>query len=495
MIRKRLLPLLSTRMLLPLMSRSLMLRALMLGIILTLVVPSASVAATGSKSKESMKIEAATELLSDQDKLYGLSLYWKEASYNFAYFDQVPSLDFDAAYLSFIPKVLATKNTYEYYRELMKFNALLQDGHTNVYLPKGLDENYLDWPAITVTEVDRQAVITGVGRKLQSQIPLGSSITLVDDQDLASYLKANIMPFIASSTEQILWNDAIRDMLKGNPQSEVKIRLRTPTGEEKDLTLTRNARVQKSEMVSLTLPRSNGELFEFKWLGQSGTHDIAYMALNGFHDEKILADFYGAYAEIKQSKALIIDLRFNGGGNSDIAAEILSHFTDRDLKGAAWKTRRHIAAYKAWGKFYEEYQDYAQDNAWETGDMELLVAKKDNNHIVPTYVLIGRHTASAAEDFLIYADTLVHFTLVGENTYGSTGQPIFFDLPGGGQFRVCTKRDTYPDGRDFVGIGVKPDIVFKPKPQDLLSARDLVLELATQSLSQQLAVSISPSKL
>ena len=31
--------------------------------------------------------------LSDAEKLYGLSLLWQEANYNFAFFDQVPDLD------------------------------------------------------------------------------------------------------------------------------------------------------------------------------------------------------------------------------------------------------------------------------------------------------------------------------------------------------------------------------------------------------------------
>ena len=41
--------------------------------------------------------------LSDSDKLYGLSLFWREVSYNFAFFDQVPELDWDQAYKEFIP--------------------------------------------------------------------------------------------------------------------------------------------------------------------------------------------------------------------------------------------------------------------------------------------------------------------------------------------------------------------------------------------------------
>ena len=51
--------------------------------------------------------------LPDVEKLYGLSLFWQEANYNFAFFDQVPDLDWDAAYREFIPRVLSTHSTWE----------------------------------------------------------------------------------------------------------------------------------------------------------------------------------------------------------------------------------------------------------------------------------------------------------------------------------------------------------------------------------------------
>ncbi|WP_315818881.1 S41 family peptidase [Paraflavitalea speifideaquila] len=86
---------------------------------------------------------------------------------------------------------------------------------------------------------------------------------------------------------------------------------------------------------------------------------------------------------------------------------------------------------------------------------------------MPLVVLIGNNTASAAEDFLIALDDLKgRATVIGERTYGSTGQPLMFDLPGGGSARVCTKRDTYSDGREFVGYGVKPDIEVKRTVED-----------------------------
>jgi C-terminal processing protease CtpA/Prc len=73
-------------------------------------------------------------------------------------------------------------------------------------------------------------------------------------------------------------------------------------------------------------------------------------------------------------------------------------------------------------------------------------------------------------------------TIVGEPTGGSTGQPLMFKLPGGGAARVCTKRDTYPDGKDFVGVGVQPQVLVRPTIADFRAGRDTVLEAALDFL-------------
>src|ERR1700749_3378390 len=69
--------------------------------------------------------------LSSADKLYGLSKFWSEASYNFAYFDHA-KINWDSTYRAYIPKVLATKNTWQYWLTMSKFAALLKDGHTDM---------------------------------------------------------------------------------------------------------------------------------------------------------------------------------------------------------------------------------------------------------------------------------------------------------------------------------------------------------------------------
>ena len=65
-------------------------------IILVLLICSATVYAN--------RCRAAKNDLSDEEKIYGLSLLWKEADYNFAHFDSVPDLDWDKTYQKYIPQ-------------------------------------------------------------------------------------------------------------------------------------------------------------------------------------------------------------------------------------------------------------------------------------------------------------------------------------------------------------------------------------------------------
>ncbi len=76
--------------------------------------------------------------------------------------------------------------------------------------------------------------------------------------------------------------------------------------------------------------------------------------------------------------------------------------------------------------------------------------------------------------------------MIGEPTAGSTGQPYSFSLPGGLSARVCSKRDSYPDGKEFVGIGIKPDIAISPTVNSIRSSRDDILLKAINYLEKTL---------
>ncbi|WP_281557716.1 S41 family peptidase [Thalassomonas sp. RHCl1] len=427
--------------------------------------------------------------MSDQEKLYGLSLFWKEVSYNFAYFDQVEELDWDQAYQQYIPRVLATENAYEYYRVLSRFAGLLNDGMTTIEMPEGLVDEYVGFPAIRLAEANRQAIVVAVDKALAAELPLGSVILAVDGRESAAVLEQDVFPYISSSTTHILWDQGIRGnkqygygLLAGAPGSNVKLKIRVPDGEIKELNVSRRHNKQAVDWHAARGIRHE-ESFSMKWLDDQ----LAYVALNNFSDMAVVENFIASLPQLKKANGLVIDLRFNEGGNTFLAEEILKYLTFRDLTGARSRMRVHNSTYKAWGKFArqydwaKEYGAYYNGEAWQESEANVLyadeIALKDKL-VITTAILISRETARAAEDFLVYADGVKHFKTIGEPTFGSTGQPLFFDLPGGGKGKICSKRETFADGRDFVGYGIQPDILVKRDADYYLSESDLTLEKA-----------------
>ena len=76
-------------------------------------------------------------------------------------------------------------------------------------------------------------------------------------------------------------------------------------------------------------------------------------------------------------------------------------------------------------------------------------------------------------------------TKIGERTCGSTGETMFFELPGGANAAVCTIKDTYRDGREFVGVGIEPDIYVKKTLSDFVTDNDPALKKAIEFLKKK----------
>src|SRR3954468_15373847 len=103
-------------------------------------------------------------ILSKEDKVFGLSKFWQEANYNFIYLDKIDRTKWDSAYRIAIGTVQATTDDYEYYRELQRFCALLKDGHTNVYMPERIDSLVMNSMfgkyKLLLTNIEGKAIIT-----------------------------------------------------------------------------------------------------------------------------------------------------------------------------------------------------------------------------------------------------------------------------------------------------------------------------------------------
>ncbi|PRY87617.1 S41 family peptidase [Mongoliibacter ruber] len=427
------------------------------------------------------------------------SKFWQEANYNFVYLNKIDRTEWDNLYRKLILEVQETENDYEYYRLLQRFCSFLKDGHTNVYFPRNISENISSTEFgefnIQLSNIEGKAIVTGVNKGKKEEIPIGSEIVKVNGLKTRVYLTEKVIPNISSSTEHILEDWGTQYLLEGYMGTRYEIEFLLLDQKVKNVTLT----IEKSE-EEIFPTKFRRDPFELKWIDK----DIAYIALNTFSTWETSGAFYENSTELQKAKKLIIDLRENGGGDTPIGLVIFQSLTNDTLMyGSKSFSRKHIPTFKAWGRYLNEnaiqgspdakknYFAFKDKLFYEFPYYPDTVSKEDQNLlknqriVVPTVILIGHNIASAAEDFLIFADKQSHMTKIGEPTFGSTGQPYSFELPGGGSCRICTKEDTYPDGREFVGIGIQPDILVSKSLEDYLTDKDPVMEKAIEFLKSK----------
>lgn len=411
--------------------------------------------------------------ISNEEKIAGLSKFWSEAKYNFINFDLVPGLDWDKTYLEFIPKVLATNSTLEYYRILQQFCAKLRDSHTNVYFPRELRDEVQAGPAIRTRLVEGHVLIVDLlDPRLKDQgLAVGQEVVEVDGVPVKEYAEKNVSPYVGENTSQSQETAVYQYyLLRGAVSRPVELTLKDAKGTTFKRSLPRHTRDEINKLPDPWKP------FELSFL----PNNIAVVTINTMNDgpgeEKFMAENFPA---ISKASAVILDLRENGGGSSNVGYNILSYFVDKPFKGSSWFTREYHPAFRPWGQSDTTYGKSAEEISMEQIKQMRHGAEP---FLGPFVVLSSPRTFSAAEDFLVAFKPTKRGLIIGEPSGGSTGQPLNITLPGGGMARICSKHDTFADGTEFVGVGVIPNILVSPKVTDFTKGKDAVLERAVEEI-------------
>ena len=417
--------------------------------------------------------EAGIPSLSTEQKVYGLSLVWSEVKNNFAFLDKNPELDLDREYINSLVRISSTDSTYDYYKELARFTALLNDGHTKVMLPYDLYKNDIDWPDVYLHSIENKVVVTGVGSRYQSRLPVGSEIVSVNGIPVRDYIDREVYPYFSGSSYEDRWNLAVSNLFFGLSNSKFLVGFNRPNGQYSEIPIVSNSKSNDDTINRIKLFDYRKSNTNFSWLADN----VAYLSINSFKDKEVIDEFVSLLPKLNKSRGLILDLRFNRGGSTSIVNEIASYLTNKPLTGSSWKYRINNSVLKL-GKV-------PNIENWFYGNGRTL-DPKSNAINVPTAILIGQGTGSAALEFLVLTDDLDSFRTYGVTTNTSTGQTMKIDLPGGGIALICIKRDSFPDGREIVGVGIKPDVVIELTINNLLLGEDKVLEKALLDLKDRI---------
>lgn len=443
------------------------------------------------------------------EKLYAYSKFWAEAKRNFVYMYKVGNDRWDSLYQAMLPAVADSRTDADFLHLMERFCAFLEDGHTGISYdgrrgPDVTTTYFHDGISLWLELVEDKIVLGRVDSLHAHELPPGSELVEVDGMPARAYMDEYSLPYISASTPHVRRKQAAQLMLKAPKGTRRELVFRVD-GELRSLTVVHGYTGGYSTLVGL--PGLNGilnrgGLFELAWPEK----DIAYVRIGTFNRDDVIEQFEAAFSELQeQAKGVVIDLRNNGGGNTKRATRLLSYFTSETyLQGSRWSTRCYKPAYASWGaaspsqpaltpddtvgnSFRRECYLQANDLAMEDGG--IMAAHFDEGHLcleVPVAVLTNCYTASTCEDFLVFADGVENVFTVGEPTNGSTGQPIFIPLIDDLSCRICTKKDTYADGREFVGKGIEPDVYVPATLESLMKNDDIQLKAAIAELRKRM---------
>jgi carboxyl-terminal processing protease len=192
---------------------------------------------------------------------------------------------------------------------------------------------------------------------------------------------------------------------------------------------------------------------------------IGYVELTVFGQDTG-SELAQALARLEQEgvRAIVLDLRDNGGGYLDAAISVSSKFISS-------------------GPIVSVEQRSSNITTWEADDTAIPP--------VPLAVLVNGHTASASEITSAAIQESGVGAIVGTRTFGKGVVQTIYPLPPDGKaaVKITTARYLTPDNRDINHIGVMPNIVIAENSQPRFGdpPRDAQLRRAIQYLDGRLA--------
>jgi len=436
----------------------------------------------------SILVNAQKTQLTDEEKIYGLSLIWQEVNYNFAYLENY-NLDWDSVYTANIPKVVAAKNLTEYYAILSGIINSFHEGHTTVILPIEIHKMY-GYVPISLSYINGKYYVTTYSSEYKDKISIGSILKSVNGYDVDDYYDKFVFP-----NNNLAEHFAKRQAGKGRffvGLLNEKLTATFINSDGKTVSLKpKRIPYYTSGPETIKVPKMYKDtVFLHKKYG-----DISYIRINSFLNSIASTSFAKIVDSLKSSKAIIFDVRANVGGDSQYATDIISYFSDKKTMPLWWGQQKVNRGFsKAVGvytylygdslaKANNYYADYVTLSHYEGGQYSYPNNTNGELKDIPVIVLCNYLTISSAEAFILQLKQVTSVTVIGEPTAGSSTMALEVQLPGGGRFKIATVLALDENGKPYKYT--QPDIIHIPSIEDEKTGNDSVLKIAIDLINNE----------
>ena len=359
---------------------------------------------------------------------------------------------FDADYEQYLGTVLRSDDRRDFDLASMKLIAYLHDGHSWFY-DNWLDKNYgqpiglLAYPLGTKWTVVRSEL---------DAIHVGDVITAIDGTPMQEFF-AQRRVYVSSSSDR----DAGLSFFD------------TPAIFPQKFTITleggRQVAIDRKNDKKNPLPAAKSE---GRWLLEKS---VAYIKVPTFHGIETQAQALELLKQFHDARVLILDVRGNPGLG---APNALQHaLMVRPYQSWTESSEEHGGAMlRSYGLPYPGHSTLTLTDTIVTPGAPAYTGK--------LILLTDRVCSCACEDFVMPFKYSKRATLVGETTAGSFSMTRHVDYDNGMILNIAAVHHTFPDGSQFEGVGISPNIAVEVTPEDLRAGRDPVLQKALEIAQQ-----------
>ncbi len=395
-------------------------------------------------------------------------------------------IDYDALAADVEAAITSDTGIPEYYTTMQRWAGSFHDGHVNILTAASL--NPLQSFA---APMELQVVAPGTGhervvltKSTDPKFQVGDEVLAVNGVDTMTALD-NLEKFRSGSTPRMRRGRASGLVNAiGAAAGSADLKLKVKRGDQQlELATFRTAAIDPTPLPTPN-PGNVDAINSVKVMTLAG--GVGYLRLDTFSAEGLEDVIDQALDRLVASRALIIDVRKNGGGNlagDRVIARLISET----------KTRYEVAVRKSNFLFFSRPDVFSLPDsdampgyaAW----LPLTVQPSADTRLrgKPAVVLTSSRCFSACDTFTVGMRTNELATVMGEATGGGTGSPLVFELPNSGlSFRYSVVRGRNLRGDWIEGQGTQPDILVEADEATLRGAADNQLDAAYAHLRQRL---------
>ena len=394
-------------------------------------------------------------------RLLALFRYWNVINYFFPYKKLIGD-SWETVLQRYIPKFEANKDAVEYQLTVRELVAEMRDAHGGTRnADLSMEKLGRFQPAFFVGYVEEKSVVTKV---LDSALPVkvGDEVVTIDDEPVEKRREFHAK-YIASSTPQWLMRLVHFRLLLGQKDSVMKLRLRGPDKQIREVSLTRSQSIMDPKLAAV-LDRTT-PIIQVLPSG-FGYVDLARLPAG---------DVDKMFDTIKTTPAVIFDMR---GYPKGTAWSIAPRLTEKKNVVAALFSRPILEAPSMSDSEYAYAPNYSF--------AQQIPERKGDVYRGKVVMLIDEGAISQAEHTCLFFASASDVTFIGTPTAGANGDITYMVLPGNLQVSFSGHDVRHADGRQLQRVGIQPTIKVAPTVRGTIEGRDEILERAIKYLAEKL---------